>query len=68
MTVGSNRQHLSNDDYLDKGKDCHNYFVLCCVCRIYTMIHTHEQFLKLSFGLGLVFVCLGLAFCAFSSV
>jgi len=37
--------------------------VLCCIVYdslLYTMIyaHTHEQFLKPSLGLGLVFVCL----------
>ena len=39
--------------------------MLSCVQQLCIMICTHEQFLKMSVGLGLVSVCLGLTFCAF---
>jgi len=32
--------------------------MLCCVQQLCTMIRIHEQFLNMSVGLGLVFVCL----------
>jgi len=48
---------MSYDDCLeDKREDYPNCSVLCCVQQLCTMIHTHEQFLKMRLGLGLVFV------------
>jgi len=56
----SSRHRLSYDDYLeDKRENYQNCSVLCCVWQLCTMIwyaHAHEQFLKMSVGLGLVFV------------
>ena len=40
--------------------------VLCCVRQLYTVIHTRQQFLKLSVGSTFRFsfvYCFGLAFC-----
>ena len=37
-------------------KNYQNCSVLCCVQQLCTMICIHEQFLKMSVGLGLVFV------------
>ena len=40
----------------DETEDYQNCSVLCCVRRLYTVIHTREQFLQMSVGLGLAFV------------
>jgi len=59
----SSRHHLSYDDCLeDKRENYQKCSVLCCVRQLCTMICTtaHEQFLKMSVGLGLSF-----RFCAF---
>ena len=45
---------LSNDDcQVEKRKDYQNCSVLYCVRQLCTVIRTHEQFLKMSVGLGL---------------
>jgi len=59
------RFHLSYDDSLeDKKENYQNCSAPCYVRQLCTRIctHTHEQFLKMSVGLGL-----GLAFCVFFS-
>jgi len=43
----------------DKREDYHNHSVLYCVLVVYNL-HTHEQFLQITAGLGL-----DLAFCMF---
>jgi len=56
--LSSSRHHLSNDDCLeDNRENCQNCFLLCYV-RQFCTVHTHQQFLKRSvgLGLGLVFV------------
>jgi len=50
----SSRHHLSYDDCLRKNYQ--NCSVLSCVQQLCIMICTHEQFLKMSVGLGLIFV------------
>jgi len=58
----SSRHRLSYNDYLeDKRENYQNYFVLCCVWHLCTMIHTHTSSSYswlLVLGLDLVFVCL----------
>jgi len=60
-TLPSSQHYLSYDDCLeDKKENYQNFSVLCCVCAQWCA-HTHEQFLKMSVGLGLdlFFVHLG---------
>ena len=60
VPLPSSRHHLSYGDCLkDKRENYQNCSMPWCV-RQCTVIHTHEQFLKMTVGLGL-----GLAFCAF---
>jgi len=60
-----NRHRLSYGHYLeDKRENYQNCSLLCYVQQLCTIIHTHmyEQFLKMSIGLGLVFVGVVLVF------
>ena len=51
----SSRQHPCNDDCPEnKTENYQNCSELHCVRQLYTMIHTHEQFLKLTVGLHLL--------------
>ena len=52
------RHHLSHDDCVeDKRKNYQNCSVLCCIRPLCTVIHTHEQFVNMTVGLGLDLVC-----------
>ena len=65
ITLSSRRQHLGYDDCLeDKREDYQNCSVLYCVIAVvHSNMHTqNEQFLKMTAGLGLLFVCLSVCF------
>jgi len=73
LALGSSIQHPSSDDCPDdKREDYQNCSVLCCVQQLCTVICTHtyihEQFLKLTVGLGLHFLRFMFAFSVFAIV